>query len=243
MTFRSAAPAGLPLLALYSVAAGLSDGGADWLWFLVAAAGYLLLLLAEGRDRLSQWGRVFGGAPRTRPGGRSRAGAVRPGPHRPAHRRGRAGHRPGGARSRLPAMNGGLLDAAGAGVGAGSGRRRHDLRGEPAGVAAGQPERGRGPPGAVRADQRRHRRLGPVPADRVPGRLRRHHVEAVQAVHHGRARPASPTPLGLGADVKRTEIETTHLGRRLVRAELAADAVPAQRRAHRRQLAVRAARA
>ncbi|WP_030039378.1 DUF3488 domain-containing protein, partial [Streptomyces resistomycificus] len=68
VTFRSAAPAGLPLLALYSVAAGLSDGAADWLWFLVGAAGYLLLLLAEGRERLSQWGRVFGAAPRT-PGG------------------------------------------------------------------------------------------------------------------------------------------------------------------------------
>ncbi|MER7174688.1 DUF3488 domain-containing protein, partial [Streptomyces mesophilus] len=64
VTFRSAAPAGLPLLALYSVAAGLSDGGAGWLFFVLAAAGYLLLLLAEGRDRLSQWGRVFGGAPR-----------------------------------------------------------------------------------------------------------------------------------------------------------------------------------
>ncbi|MFJ8307697.1 MULTISPECIES: transglutaminaseTgpA domain-containing protein [unclassified Streptomyces] len=64
VTFRSAAPAGLPLLALYSVAAGLSEGGASWLWFVLAAAGYLLLLLAEGRDRLSQWGRVFGGAAR-----------------------------------------------------------------------------------------------------------------------------------------------------------------------------------
>lgn len=63
VTFRSAAPAGLPLLALYSVAAGLSGGDASWLWFLLAASGYLLLLLAEGRDRLSQWGRVFGGAP------------------------------------------------------------------------------------------------------------------------------------------------------------------------------------
>ncbi|MFJ9828452.1 transglutaminaseTgpA domain-containing protein [Streptomyces sp. NPDC101160] len=61
VTFRSAAPAGLPLLALYSVAAGLSGGGAGGLLFLLAAAGYLLLLLAEGRDRLSQWGRVFGG--------------------------------------------------------------------------------------------------------------------------------------------------------------------------------------
>ncbi|MCT9008551.1 transglutaminase family protein [Streptomyces rhizosphaerihabitans] len=71
VTYRSAAPAGLPLLALYSVAAGLSVGGAAWLWFLLAAAGYLMLLLAEGRDRLSQWGRVFGGS-----GGAARA----PGP-------------------------------------------------------------------------------------------------------------------------------------------------------------------
>jgi transglutaminase-like putative cysteine protease len=70
VTFRSAAPAGLPLLALYSVAAGLSGGGgAGWLWFLLAACGYLLLLLAEGRDRISQWGRVFGGAGRSPSGG------------------------------------------------------------------------------------------------------------------------------------------------------------------------------
>lgn len=62
VTYRSAAPAGLPLLALYSVAAGLAQGGTRWLWFVPAAAGYLLLLLAEGRDRLAQWGRVFGGA-------------------------------------------------------------------------------------------------------------------------------------------------------------------------------------
>ncbi|MFE7355724.1 DUF3488 domain-containing protein, partial [Streptomyces sp. NPDC057543] len=68
VTFRSAAPAGLPLLALYSVAAGLSEGGADWLWFLLAAGGYLLLLLAEGRNRLSQWGRVFSGAAGSRSG-------------------------------------------------------------------------------------------------------------------------------------------------------------------------------
>ncbi|MEU4686680.1 transglutaminase TgpA family protein [Streptomyces xinghaiensis] len=63
VTYRAAAPAGLPLLALYSVAAGLDQGGSRWLWFLLAAVGYLLLLLAEGRDRLSQWGRVFSGAP------------------------------------------------------------------------------------------------------------------------------------------------------------------------------------
>ncbi|MER7573195.1 DUF3488 and transglutaminase-like domain-containing protein [Streptomyces sp. NPDC126514] len=119
VTFRSAAPAGLPLLALYSIAAGLSDGGADWVWFLIAAAGYLMLLLAEGRDRLSQWGRIFGGAPRT-PGGGEAGGAVAPV---------RAGRRIGVVALGialvvplgLPAMNGGLLDGAGTGVGSGSG--------------------------------------------------------------------------------------------------------------------------
>ncbi|MFI1026780.1 DUF3488 and DUF4129 domain-containing transglutaminase family protein [Streptomyces sp. NPDC020951] len=118
VTYRNAAPAGLPLLALYSVAAGLSDGAADWLWFLVAAAGYLLLLLAEGRERLSQWGRVFGGAPRG-PG-------EQPGPVAPV----RTGRRIGVAALGvalvvpllpLPAIQGGLLDGAGAGVGAGNG--------------------------------------------------------------------------------------------------------------------------
>ncbi|GAA2766401.1 DUF3488 and transglutaminase-like domain-containing protein [Streptomyces paradoxus] len=118
VTFRSAAPAGLPLLALYSVAAGLSDGGTDWLWFLVAAAGYLMLLLAEGRDRLSQWGRVFGGAPRT--SGAEPSGAVAPV---------RTGRRIGVVALGialvvplgLPAMNGGLLDSVGAGAGGGPG--------------------------------------------------------------------------------------------------------------------------
>ncbi|MER6420416.1 DUF3488 and transglutaminase-like domain-containing protein [Streptomyces sp. NPDC001137] len=117
VTFRSAAPAGLPLLALYSVAGGLSHGGADWLWFLVAAGGYLMLLLAEGRERLSQWGRVFGGAAHS-PGGE--LGAMAPV---------RTGRRIGVVALgvalmvpiALPAMNGGLLDAAGTGVGGGNG--------------------------------------------------------------------------------------------------------------------------
>lgn len=116
VTFRSAAPAGLPLLALYSVAAGLSDSGVDWLWFLLAAAGYLMLLLAEGRDRLAQWGRVFGGAPRTTPGSEPA------GPLAPV----RTGRRIGAvalavALLPLPTISGGLLDAAGTGVGSGSG--------------------------------------------------------------------------------------------------------------------------
>ncbi|MFI0882360.1 DUF3488 and DUF4129 domain-containing transglutaminase family protein [Streptomyces eurythermus] len=116
VTFRSAAPAGLPLLALYSVAAGLSDGGADWLWFLVAAAGYLMLLLAEGRDRLAQWGRVFGGPPRI-------PGAPAAVPLAPV----RTGRRIGAAALgvalvlplALPSLPGGLLERAREGVGAG----------------------------------------------------------------------------------------------------------------------------
>ncbi|GAB2708517.1 transglutaminase family protein [Kitasatospora kifunensis] len=64
VTYRKAALAGLPLLALYSVGTGLagSEDGATWLWFLAAGGGYLMLLFAEGRDRLSRWGRVFHGA-------------------------------------------------------------------------------------------------------------------------------------------------------------------------------------
>ncbi|MEU0741817.1 DUF3488 and transglutaminase-like domain-containing protein [Streptomyces sp. NPDC006134] len=118
VTFRGAAPAGLPLLALYSVAAGLSDGGTDWLWFLLAATGYLMLLLAEGRDRIARWGRVFGGTPRTLGG--EPGGAVAPV---------RTGRRIGAVvlgiavvvPLALPTMHGGLLDGVGPGAGSGSG--------------------------------------------------------------------------------------------------------------------------
>ncbi|MFG2309514.1 DUF3488 and DUF4129 domain-containing transglutaminase family protein [Streptomyces sp. NPDC048566] len=119
VTYRSAAPAGLPLLALYSVAAGLAGGGAAWLWFLLAATGYLMLLLAEGRDRLSQWGRVFGGAARP-PGPEPANGAVAPV---------RTGRRIGAVALgvalvvplALPSLNGGLLGGAGRGAGTGPG--------------------------------------------------------------------------------------------------------------------------
>ncbi|MFF3449219.1 DUF3488 and DUF4129 domain-containing transglutaminase family protein [Streptomyces sp. NPDC002667] len=119
VTYRSAAPAGLPLLALYSVAAGLSGGGAAWLWFLLSAAGYLMLLLAESRDRLSQWGRVFGGAARG-PGPASASGVVAPV---------RTGRRIGAVALgvalfvplALPSLGEGLLGGAGRGIGNGPG--------------------------------------------------------------------------------------------------------------------------
>ncbi|WP_407553580.1 DUF3488 and transglutaminase-like domain-containing protein [Streptomyces sp. Pv4-95] len=126
VTYRSAAPAGLPLLALYSVAAGLSQGGAGWLWFLVAATGYLLLLLAEGRDRLSQWGRVFGGT--GGPGQVGRQGPVS-GVDGPATAPVRTGRRIGAlvlgislvVPAALPSLGGGLLGPAGGAGGPGGG--------------------------------------------------------------------------------------------------------------------------
>ncbi|MEW1721347.1 DUF3488 and transglutaminase-like domain-containing protein [Streptomyces sp. NPDC093109] len=121
VTFRSAAAAGLPLLALYSVAAGLSGGAGGWMWFLLAAVGYLLLLLAEGRDRLSQWGRVFSGAPA--------AARFPAGPNASGRAPVRTGRRIGvvalgvalAVPAVLPALDGGLLADAGRGTGAGSG--------------------------------------------------------------------------------------------------------------------------
>lgn len=125
VTYDSAAPAGLPLLALYSVAAGLDGGGGAWLFFLVAASGYLLLLLAEGRDRLSRWGRVFGGAPA--PGGW--AGPAAGGT---AHAPVRTGRRIGAmalgialvAPAVLPSLGSGLFDTSGHGSGNGIGGGR-----------------------------------------------------------------------------------------------------------------------
>ncbi|KUL39278.1 transglutaminase TgpA family protein [Streptomyces regalis] len=204
VTFRSAAPAGLPLLALYSVAAGLSDGGADWLWFLVAAAGYLMLLLAEGRDRLSQWGRVFGGAPRM-PGGEP-SGVVAPV---------RTGRRIGMVALgialvvplALPAMNGGLLDAAGTGVGSGSGSGGTISAVNPL-VSLRD---------SLNVDEDREvlslktntadisdLYLRIVSLDDFDGTTWQPAKRDIQAVPD-----QFPTPIGLGADVRRAEVETT----------------------------------
>ncbi|NEB01664.1 DUF3488 and transglutaminase-like domain-containing protein [Streptomyces sp. SID13726] len=203
VTFRSAAPAGLPLLALYSVAAGLSDGGADWLWFLIAAAGYLLLLLAEGRDRLSQWGRVFGGAARA-PGGES-------GPVAPV----RTGRRIGVVALGialvvplgLPSMTGGLLDAAGTGVGAGNGSGgtisavnpllslRDNLNvDEDRQVLSVRTE----------SNDISNLYLRIVSLDDFDGRTWKPSKRSITAVPDD-----FPTPVGLGTGVKRTEVDTT----------------------------------
>jgi transglutaminase-like putative cysteine protease len=54
---RRPAVAGLPILAIFTVSAATLSGGVGWRPFVFAAAGYLALLLAEGRDRVGRWGR------------------------------------------------------------------------------------------------------------------------------------------------------------------------------------------
>ncbi|MEU1310194.1 DUF3488 and transglutaminase-like domain-containing protein [Streptomyces cinnamoneus] len=120
VTFRAAAPAGLPLLALYSVGAGLAEGGSDRLWFLAAAAGYLLLLLAESRDRLAQWGRVFGAPGRPPAGGSAPGTGLAPAPVRTGRRIGALALGLSLAiPAVLPSIDGGLLQPRGKAAGPG----------------------------------------------------------------------------------------------------------------------------
>jgi len=59
VTYRSAALAGVPLLVLYAVPVTVVASGVPWLLFTVGALGWLALLLAEGRERVSGWGRAL----------------------------------------------------------------------------------------------------------------------------------------------------------------------------------------
>lgn len=58
---RQAAWSGLLLLIMYTVPAATVHGGLPWLLFIPPAIGYILLLSAEGRSRLSRWGRRISG--------------------------------------------------------------------------------------------------------------------------------------------------------------------------------------
>lgn len=57
VTWRKAALAGLPLLLLYTVPTAVAPDGVGWVAFALAGTGYLALLLAESRERVSRWGR------------------------------------------------------------------------------------------------------------------------------------------------------------------------------------------
>jgi transglutaminase-like putative cysteine protease len=65
VSLRRPAASGLALLALYAVPVAVVLGGVPWVLFAIAACGYLMLLLVEGRDRLAHWGRSVGASPRS----------------------------------------------------------------------------------------------------------------------------------------------------------------------------------
>lgn len=58
VTWRRPAAAGLPLFVLYLVPASVLPDGVPWPLFVLAALGWLALLLSEGRARLRSWGRI-----------------------------------------------------------------------------------------------------------------------------------------------------------------------------------------
>jgi transglutaminase-like putative cysteine protease len=60
VTMRRAAVAGLPLLATFALCTSVAKNGVGWVPFVLATTGYLWLLLADSRDRLSRWGRPLG---------------------------------------------------------------------------------------------------------------------------------------------------------------------------------------
>ncbi|HTR69772.1 MAG TPA: DUF3488 and transglutaminase-like domain-containing protein [Mycobacteriales bacterium] len=67
VTLRRAALAGLPLLTLFSVCAATARDGVGVVPFVLAAAGYLLLLYADSRETVARWGAAVGAGSRARP--------------------------------------------------------------------------------------------------------------------------------------------------------------------------------
>lgn len=54
---RRPAASGLILLSMYAIPTAVAFNGVGWLPFVLAGCGYLLLLLAEGHERMLRWGR------------------------------------------------------------------------------------------------------------------------------------------------------------------------------------------
>jgi transglutaminase-like putative cysteine protease len=67
VTLRRAALAGLPLLALFTVCAATSRNGVHVMSYLPAAAGFLMLLYADNRERVARWGAAMGAGNNARP--------------------------------------------------------------------------------------------------------------------------------------------------------------------------------
>ncbi len=59
VSLHRSALSGLPLLGMFAVPVAVARDGIGWFPFAVSATGYLILLLSEGRDRITRWGRPF----------------------------------------------------------------------------------------------------------------------------------------------------------------------------------------
>src|SRR5918911_819423 len=66
VTVRRPAVAGLPLLAIYCVPAAVLRDGLSWPLFLIAGAGFLMLVAVNSVDRVQAWGRVLSGSTSSR---------------------------------------------------------------------------------------------------------------------------------------------------------------------------------
>ena len=67
VTLRQVAASGLPLLLLFAVPAAVLPDGLGLLAFLLGAAGWLAILLADGSDRVSRWGTSLRSTARQQP--------------------------------------------------------------------------------------------------------------------------------------------------------------------------------
>lgn len=73
VTARAAPTAGVPIATMHAVAMATTPGGPSIWAFVAAAAGYLLLLAVDGRERARQWGRALGASSATSSAPGSRA--------------------------------------------------------------------------------------------------------------------------------------------------------------------------
>ena len=76
VTARMAPLAGVPIAIMHAVAMATTPGGPSVWAFVAAAAGYLLLLAADGRERAQRWGRPLGATTASSAAAGSRAASL-----------------------------------------------------------------------------------------------------------------------------------------------------------------------
>ncbi len=208
VTYRNAALAGLPLFALYAVPVAVVSHGVPWVLFLLAALGWLALMLAEGNDRILGWGRALGRRRTVLKGNESFAGDTRLTPEQI----GLVGRRIGAAALGIallvpwlvPGLDEGVFGR-GSGPGAGSGGGRTVLTVNPfVSLKADLLSTSNTPVLTYTTTEPKPDYLRMVTLDTFDG------TDWTPAVLHsaGSATAKQPTPPGLSADVARKDVTT-----------------------------------